>query len=60
MFAPPDLPCVCTPTSSGTMPRSTTRKFRVPYTLRLVSTTPPLSRGSIDVLPQVSSICAPN
>lgn len=49
------VPCVCTATSSGSMERSTTLRFDVPYTLSLGSTTPPDCLGSIDAVPHVSS-----
>jgi len=37
----------------GMTDKSATRMFEVPYTLRLLSTTPPFSWGSIDKLPMV-------
>ena len=49
-----DVHCVLAATSRGRMDRSTTRTFFVPYTFRVGSTTPPLSRGSIEQLPHVS------
>ena len=40
--------CVCADGISGTTLKSTTRSPLVPYTLNSESTTPPLSRGSIE------------
>ena len=49
-----NLHCVCALHRSGRVDRSTMRRFDVPYTFNVGSTTPPASCGSIEAVPQVS------